>query len=112
MLGMRKYREGNRLSFGNQSLDTATRLSARRFEIVFSENPQLWRFDSAKRRHRVIAEWRPEDKILPLLAYLTRCVRQNKMRIIAMQVFVPRRIAVLGPHRIETFEAVGETALE
>jgi len=34
------------------------------------------------------------------------------MRIIAMQVFVPRLIAVLGPHSIETFEAFGETALE
>src|SRR5436305_7365002 len=109
---MRKQRQRNRFSFGDQYLDAATRLSARRFEVVFSENPQLWRFNGAKRGHRVIAEWRPEDKILALLAYLGLCVRQNKMRIIAMDILVPRLIAVLGSYRIETLETLGETAFE
>src|SRR5882724_5590857 len=34
------------------------------------------------------------------------------MRIIAMQVFVPGLITVLGPYSIETFEAFGEPTLE
>src|SRR5437870_3798353 len=111
MLRMRKYRERHRFPFLNQSLDTATRLSARSFEVVFSENPQLWRFDSAKCWHWVIAERRLldyRDKILAFLAYLGRCVRQNEMGVIAMQVFVPGLITVLGPYSIETFEAFGE----
>src|SRR4029453_12266920 len=68
--------------------------------------------DGTKRGHRVIAKWRPEDKILALLAYLGRCVRQNEMRIIAMEVFVPRLIAVLGSDSIKTLETFSETALK
>ena len=71
-----------------------------------------YRLNGTKRGQRVIAEWRPKDEILALLAYLGRCVRQNEMRIIAMDVLVPRLIAVLGSYRIETLETFGETALE
>jgi hypothetical protein len=34
------------------------------------------------------------------------------MCIVAMQIFVPRLVTVLGSHSIETLETFGETALE
>ena len=106
MLGVRIQCERNWLSFRGQYLDAATRLSARRFEVVFSENPQLWRLDSTKRGHGIIAKWRAPDKVFALLAQLGLCVRQNKMRIIAMNVLVPRLFAVLGSCRIEALETL------
>ena len=112
MLDVPKQCERNWLSFRDQPLDPATRLSTRRFKVVFSENPQLRGFDRAKCGHGIVAEWRSEDKSLALLAYLGSGVRQNKMRIIAMQVFVPRLFAVLSSDSVETIEAFGEAALE
>src|SRR5262249_35407346 len=109
---MRKYCEGNWFPFRDQRLDTATCLCARRFQIVFAKNPQLRCFDGAKRGHWIVPEWRSPNELLTLFPKLSLGVRHKEMCIIAMQVFVPRLIAVLGPHSIETFEAFGETALE
>src|SRR4030095_10737670 len=109
---MRKYCEGNWFRFRDQCLDTATCLCARRFQIVFTKNPQLRGFDGPKRGHGIVAEWRSPDELLALLPKLCLGVRQKEMRVIAMQVFVPGLIAVRGPHSIETFETFRETALE
>src|SRR4030095_9769757 len=109
---MRKYGQRNRFPFTNQCLNSATCLSARRFEIVFSENPQLRGFDRTKREHRVVPEWRTEDKVLAFLTNLGRSVRQNEMREITMQILIPQLMAVLGSHSIEIFEAFRETTRE
>jgi hypothetical protein len=109
---MRKYGQRNRFPFTNQCLNSATRLSARRFEIFISENPQLRGFDRTKRGHRVIPKWRPEDEVLAFLTNLGRGVRQNEMRVITMQILIPRLMAVLGSHSIEILEAFRETTLE
>src|SRR4029077_8373050 len=74
VLGVRKYSQGNWLPLGDQRLDAATCLSARRFEVVFSENPQLWGFDGAKRRHWVVTKWRAGERILKVLARFGRRV--------------------------------------
>src|SRR5581483_9404252 len=91
---------------------TARCFSAGRLKVVFSENPQLRDFDSTKCRHWVIAEWSARQRIFKLLARFGRRVRQNEMCVIAVQILVPRLIAVPGPDSIETFEVVGEIALE
>ena len=77
-----------------------------------SQNPQLWGFDRAKRRHWIVSKWRAGEGILKLLARFGRRVRQNEMRIVAMHIFVPRLIAILGSHSIESLATFGETALE
>src|SRR5581483_6179608 len=104
--------ERNWLLLADQHLETATRLSARSFEIVFTEDPQLRRFHGTKRRHWIVSKWRPGQRILKLLAHFSGRVRQNEMRIVTMHILVPRLVAVLGLYCIETVETLREIALK